>query len=303
MVVIIAANYPVAKNITEKLYKEHNLKFCAIETEYQDGSLNENNIGVEEAFNHHTIDKGFKQPCLAFQSNKHNFENFCISHIDADTIFGIGWLSGMFVNINPGVYQKLVKISELISIGDNFGFHSIPKESLKPIQKEWDVIWSYVSHAKKMVNKSNFKKYYNCTSIISKTLKNILLALQNDEILNKKYNLLEYVGNAKLLDGSTDTIHIYNKKINDFNSGNHKFILIYDYSISFFAKDIMCTKEYFPEGLHEFMNKHIPGSGGHFTAAGSPRSIKMDSKKYNLLKDKILERIVYIDSLVSKENK
>ena len=293
MVVFIAANYPVAKNIAEKMYNDLNISFCAVEAEYGDGKLSTNDIGISASFAHHKIGKDYYQPCLAYQNDISNYsENFIISHVDTDTIFGIGWISGMFNNVSPSIYEKLKELSLMISINDNFGYHSIPKDTAERFKKEWDVILSYVSHAKKMISKSKFKNYYNCSNIILKCLYNILKCLHYNEILNKKYSLIDYKNDPEnKLDISNDIVHVFKKRTNDFKDNNHSFIIVWDFSVSIYGRDIPSTMKYFPEGINKFLSGIFPESGGHFSAAGTPRKVKVSKKGFDLIMEKFNERI------------
>src|SRR5574344_1782763 len=74
----------------------NNQKIITIECEFGQKQIDENIEGVELSLNHH-LNNGV-QPSLAFGINleKYSREHIVITHIDADTIFGIGWVSGIF---------------------------------------------------------------------------------------------------------------------------------------------------------------------------------------------------------------
>lgn len=294
MVVFIAATYPVAKSLTENMYNKFNLGFCAIEAEYGNGKLSQNDIGVVASYNHHTIGDDYYQPCLAFQDDTIAYENFIVSHIDIDTILGIGWLSGMFHLTYPRIFETLKDISIIASVNDNFGFHNVPIMQIEKYRKEWDVISSYVVHAKNMINKSKFKNYYNCTSIIQKTLKNIIKALMHKEVLEAKHKLIKFdSSNIQVLPESNDIIKFYNKKINNFENGAHQFICVKNYGLSIYGRDYKTVKKYFPEGLNIFLSNLIPGSGGHFNASGTPRKQRISNEDYLRIVSEINKRLDY----------
>lgn len=292
MIVFIAANYPVAKSLTENMFNKFNLGFCAIEAEYGNGKLSELDTGVVAAYNHHKVDSSYFQPCLAFQDETIAYKNFMISHIDIDTILGIGWLSGMFHSTCQGTFDKLKEISIIASINDNFGFHSVPALQIDKYRKEWDVISSYVAHAKKVINKTKFVNYYNCSSIILKTIKNILKALTHKDILDAKHKQINFSSkDIQELPESCSIVKFYTKKINDFESGSHNFICVNDYTISLYGRSSSITRKYFPEGLNVFLDSIIPGSGGHFNAAGTPRKMRVTKKDYDQVSSEIKKRI------------
>lgn len=290
MIAIISNSYEVSKKIVEKLYTEHNQSFCAIEADYGNDVVDTNCIGIESFYSHHRIDTNYSQPSLAFQEEERNKRNFLISHIDADTIFGIGWLSGVFTKTD-----KLVEISIMISQMDSFGYHNIDKKLFEKYRKEYEVIMSFISHAKKTIMKTKYKKYYNCTPIIMKTLFNICGVIHNDFNLNSRYDKIiksrESLKENKLLKESDNHIHVFKKKKNDFNEDSHSFIVIWNVSISVYGRDTKTIHKYIPEGLPKFLNQLFPGSGGHFNAAGTPRNKKISLIDYKILISELKRRI------------
>ena len=299
MIVFISSTYEVAKNISKTMNQNYGTEFCSIEADFGNDKLTVNDIGIKSAYSHHKINDEYFQPCLTFQiTNDSNFpysENFIISHVDADTIFGIGWLCGMFDRVSTRTYNTLKDISLMISTMDNFGYHSISKISLEKYKKEFSVILSYVSHAKKSISKVKFQKYYNCSSIIIKCLHNIIKCLTHSDILNKRFNLINKgiseKENIEKMDISTDIVHIYKKRINDFKDASHSFIIVWDISLSIYGRNHKDVSKYFPEGLNEFLNTIIPESGGHFCAAGTKRKTRISNSEFQLIIDKFKERI------------
>ena len=291
MIAIISNSYEVSKKIIEKLHTEHNQTFCAIEADYGENVINTDCIGVDSFYSHHTLDENYSQPCLAFQEENRDKRNFIISHIDADTIFGIGWLSGIFTK-----NDKLIEISIMISQMDSFGFHNIDKKLFEKYRKEYEVIMSFISRAKKIIMKTKYKKYYNCTPIIMKTLFNICGVIYNDYNLNSRYDKIiksrEVLKENKLLKESDDYIHVFKKKKNDFNEDSHCFIVIWNVSISVYGRDTKTIHKYIPEGLPKFLNSLFPGSGGHFNAAGTSRNKKVSLLEYKRLILELKKRIV-----------
>lgn len=290
MIAIISNDYDVSKKIIEKLYTEHNQTFCAIEADYGTDVINTDCIGVDSFYSHHKLDENYSQPSLAYQEEDRNKRNFLISHIDADTVFGIGWLSGIFTKT-----EKLIEISIMISQMDSLGYHNIDKKLLNKYQKEYVVIMSFVAHAKKTIQKTKYKRYYNCTPIIMKTLFNICGILYNDDILNSRYSKIiksrESLKINEQLKESDANIHVFRKKKNNFNEDNHSFIVIWNVSISVYGRDTLTISKYIPEGIPKFLNTYFPGSGGHFNAAGTPRNKKVSLLEYKRLIYELKKRI------------
>ena len=276
----IVSNYETSKKVAKTIFEELNMESCGIELEFGDHSPSIKDIGFCEIYNHHlkNLESYNKQPCLAFQDTN-RYDSFIISHIDTDTIFGIGWLAGWFDPTN----KLLIELSKIISVMDNFGSHSLSDSNLKKYYKELEVISSCVNEAKTKLNKIKPNGFYNCTPIIKKTILKILDHLMNENLLNKKYNFI-HDAKSKFLKikpiEETETYRLYDKKINDFKTGNHKFIIIYKLGISIYSRDVHSTNLFFPEGIITFMNKYFPGSGGHFNACGSPRMKKIPRKEF-----------------------
>lgn len=301
MTVFISSNIATSRNIAKK-FNSFGKKCVAVEVEYGNESLTTKDIGVEDYYNHHHIGPDAKQPCLAYNyiSDKVNinFQNFIISHIDADTIFGIGWLSGLFKLTNECSYQKLIHISDIISLNDLNGSHNIPLDLIKKynIHKELEVIKSFVIHAKKSIQKVKYKNFYNCSSIIYKTILNIIRILTHPTILEARYdkitkNIKENFEDILPLDGSNEKVRIYPKRKNDFVDGSHDFIIIRNIGISVFGRNNEIVKKYFPEGLNGFMKKFFEYGGGHFAAAGGGRLKSVSNKDYQIFLKVFLERI------------
>lgn len=269
MVVFISSNINTSRKIAKKL-SGFGKSCTAIEVEYGNESLTSKDEGVDSYYNHHTPGPDAKQPCLAYtETSNLNKENFIISHVDADTIFGIGWVSGIFPK-----NEMLIAMAQIISIMDIEGSHKIPKELSSKYFKEWEVLKSFISHAKKSISKVKYQNYYNCSSIIYSTLMNIVRMVHDPKSVEDRYKRLSNADmNSKAILNplSNDNVHIYDKKCNDFSESNHNFIIIKNKTISVFGRDKEQVKKYFPEGLNNFLAEHFNGAGGHFASAGTSR--------------------------------
>lgn len=288
MLVFIASNYEVAKKLTEVVPKKiPNITFCGIEAEWGSRELDESIPNITKVFNHHGNNinipaaLAYKELYLDNQSGftrNYYSENFIISHLDADTIFGIGWVSGFF-----SYTKEMIDLSNLIAEIDIKGYHNtnIPEE----YTVKFEVIKSIISHAKNSLKKVKFKNYYNCTPIIIKALNKICTILGNNYLLNKRYDLIMKEKSSNLftivkLPESDDKVHIYNKRINDFSDGEHLFLIIWNITLSIYGRDNDIVKKYIPEGLPNFLNNIMPGSGGQFSAAGTKRKRPIKREDY-----------------------
>lgn len=296
MIVNIVSDYETSLRVAKRLHN-HKVNSVGIEIEFGSKSATINDVGYVDIFNHHSNTINPKQPSLAF-TDSNIYESFIISHIDADTIFGIGWLSGYFDKNN----ETLVELSNIISLIDNVGIHKVKQSILDKYPKELEVIFSVVNEAKAKLNKLRYSGFYNCTPIVKKTILKILDHIQNKELLDKKYSLIRnYKNDIKSSDyliRKTEKYHIFNKKINNFKEDKHSFIIIYNTSISIYGRDFSTTLKYFPEGLPEFLEKIIPGSGGHFSAVGSPRAKNINQAQFENVVKLFDQRL----KMVSKES-
>jgi len=95
--------------------------WVAIETEYGDFTINENTPNVILSLNHHGSLQSKKPPALVYEELKNlRYDNFIISHIDLDVLFGILWTAGW---LKETVVTRT--LSEIIAFADVMGFHRI----------------------------------------------------------------------------------------------------------------------------------------------------------------------------------
>lgn len=298
MIINIVSDYETSLRLAKRLHN-HKVDSVGIEIEFGSKSATTQDVGYVDIFNHHSTSINPKQPSLAFtETNK--YKSFIISHIDADTIFGIGWLSGYFDKSN----ETLVKISSIISLIDNVGIHQVEQSILNQYPKELEVIFSVVSEAKAKLNKLRYSGFYNCTPIVKKTILKIIDHIQNKELLNKKYSLIQNyksdIKSEQFILQKTKQYYIFNKKINNFKEDTHSFIIIYNTSISIYGRDFSTTMTFFPEGLPEFLENILPGSGGHFSAAGSPRAKNVSPSQFDIVLKVFNKRLQQVSRVIRK---
>lgn len=280
--ILLASNENVAKAIAKSLksHEKDNIRYsiCGIELEYGKKVVDEDN-NFDVLLNHHLFAKNKKIPCLAFDEKRCN--NFIISHIDSDTIFGIGWVSGYFsYHCNPEQIKILKEISKVLSEIDIKGFHNV---DISKYKKQLSCINSFVSSVKdKIISMKNID-FTNISSIVINILSKIVETIFNAKKLNIKYNkIIDSMCDVKLNEEySTNLVHVFDKKFNDFNKCvSHEFIIIKNYTISIFGRNSEIVRKYFPKGLVPFLNNFFSNSGGHFSAAGSARSKNVSNKDF-----------------------
>ena len=293
MLVLICSDITHAANSAQKLFTEHNIVSCAVEAEYKTVELDESYEGVGYSLNHHKKD-GI-QPSMVFKRGFKIYSSFIISHIDADTIFGIGWVSGLFSTND----EKLKSLSELIAKVDKNGIHnvSIPRE----LEKELQVIFSIVAEAKNKLSFLKYKYKYNITNIIKKAIMKIRDHIRDPKIMEKRYKLIKANLETIKLDKiySTEKIHVFRNRMNDFLYGKHKFIINYSRGIVVYGRNDKITSEYFPKGLPTFIREFFGEAGGHFSAAGTNRNQRISNDDFNKFIEAFKLRIDNIDKNTS----
>lgn len=95
--------------------------WVAIETEYGNNSLNTTHPNVELALNHHGEFQKRDAPALIYkQKLQTRYDDFIVSHIDLDVLFGILWTAGWLKKT-----KTTIELSNLVAAADTDGFHTI----------------------------------------------------------------------------------------------------------------------------------------------------------------------------------
>jgi len=262
--------------------------WVAIETEYGFNTLDDSHQNVIQSYNHHGKLQHNDPPSIQCMDDKNVYDNFIVSHIDLDVLFGIlwstGWLKKTFVT------QSL---AELIAEADISGFHQIENILEKTpvnIKKKYFAI-GY------LVNSWFFNDSGLETKDISKEVNKLLLKIKDiiisgptpEQVDDYTRWLFEQRKAAKrslkymypLLD---------DKKLFIFKAG---FSLTNAYKIEDFQADIIIqynensksitlscyddnlTKIYFGEEgvIKPLVDFFGPEAGGKFSIGGSPRNL------------------------------
>ncbi len=96
--------------------------WVAIETEYGDRVLDNTSSNVVLSLNHHGDLQENLPPAMAFKSipTLTRYDNFIISHIDLDVLFGILWTAGWLKKT-----RVTTSLSEIVAHADLEGFHKV----------------------------------------------------------------------------------------------------------------------------------------------------------------------------------
>ena len=95
-------------------------KWVAVETEYGHKTLNSYHQNVVFTMNHHGNHQIEDAPAVKGIDCSIRYDNFIVSHIDLDVLFGILWASGMMPKT-----QIAEQLSNLVADADINGFHKV----------------------------------------------------------------------------------------------------------------------------------------------------------------------------------
>jgi len=265
------------------------LEPVAVETEYGDSYFGVKDGAVLELLHHGKFSEEFPAATSFYkQGLTKRYDNFIVSHIDADTILGIMWAAGF---LKP---TKLVlKLSELIGEVDIKGFHwfmefkynNIPKM----LQEKFLAIGSVIS-SWKFQEKNDMEDISRDVHKLILKIKDLILFNVPEDIILRNKNFIEkkeiiksnsvvkelsipgimvvYKGDTFLLDGYSVN-DINNDIVVHYNTGSN--------TINISCKDEEIAKKYFGSTgvilpLQTFFNEE---AGGRITVGGSPRDKKL----------------------------
>jgi len=112
--VVLAKSYNAATEVANS-----GDRWVAIETEYGGSTLGTEHPNVIKACNHHGDLQTNDAPAIQCIGTD-RFDNFIVSHIDLDVLFGILWSAGWLKKTDISL-----KLSELVAEADINGFHTI----------------------------------------------------------------------------------------------------------------------------------------------------------------------------------
>lgn len=264
----------------------------AIETEYGDKVLDEGHKNVKIALNHHGDLQKNDAPSLAFKRfrDQKSFDNFIVSHIDLDVLFGLLWAGGWLKET-----KTTITLSELVAQADIYGFH-VMGDTLKNIPKYLANKYFLIGY---LVNSWIIKDDGLLLKDVSREVHKLLLKIK-DIILNhvdeEQLSDIEdwflqqkLIAKKHLVEKRTlfdkDTMYVYRApfslttayKLEDDES---KIILQYNEqsrSLTLGCYDDEIAKKYFGKnGVIEPLQKFFGNTaGGKFAIGGSPREINL----------------------------
>lgn len=272
-------NVIIFKNVNNaKKYAQENGNSVAVEAEYGNRSLEMGDEGVVYEMNHHGSKQHFSAPCSRFEEHG-NFKdsNFVVSHLDLDTIMGIGVVCGLIKK-----NKKNKSFGEIAEFVDNYGIHRI-EEKDNLFLEELD---NFQFHLEK--NKKYFKEGENISGVVRFLINKLNNILENGSDTEE---LLEFHQNKVSLIESLEIKELCSDKLRVFKTDNISTISQYDYrnliiqynsryntiTLSCYNEDI-AIKLFGNKGvlipLREYFGEN---SGGKYSIGGGDRN-----KKYNI---------------------
>jgi len=231
-----------------------------------------------------------------FPKLEYSFDNFIVSHIDIDTIFGIMWAAGFLKKT-----RITIELSELIAEVDKKGFHWFIENKLndldEKIKHKYLAIGKIISSWKFPNTNKGISDYSKVVHKLILKIKDIIIFDVPEEIIqenidflnNYEKNNLKNQENAFIEDLSIPGLLLVYKSnsflLGSYTYKNLKYPLIIQYNtgsntISISSNDEKLTVELFGETgvqkpLIEFFGKD---SGGHKLIGGSPRDFKLQDE-------------------------
>ena len=290
--IILVKNYEEAKKIAKEL-KSEDKEVCAIECEYGENALEEPDVDL--ALNHHGKYSDNLPPSQRYDlydKLEKPFDNFIISHIDLDTIFGILWASKI---LRPTEIAKT--LADLSAIQDLNGFHYMERYILDSLETAVKFRFLAIGHlVSKITIEDNDSIIVDISRIIHKAILKIKdIIVQgvpnyykdkiNDWLINKEKEAIKY-----LVD-ETDFYNFYiaSNGINLLSAYkvNNKFKEInIVYNSESRVLSLACFSEeeaikYFGEKgvITPLQNFFGSKSGGRISVGGSPRDEKITKEQ------------------------
>jgi len=267
----------------------------AVETEYGNEYFGKKD-GAEIELLHHGVNQNSYPAAQAYYMDPNydplkKYDNFIVSHIDLDTIFGIAWAAGFFKKT-----PVTIALSELISQVDQYGFAWFMKNKYGKIDPIIEGKFLMIGF---LIGSWKFKESNELIDI-SKDVHKLILRIK-DVVINKQFdaeielakeNLEEYLDFKEKIYKKTIqqdlsipgilNVFISNKPVLDAYYWEAGCDIIIQYntgsgSITLATKDIETAKEYFGEEgvlapIKIFFGEN---AGGRVNIAGSDRKLHL----------------------------
>jgi len=167
----LAKSYESAKILVDSM-----VRVVAIETEYGDEVLDSSHKNVSISLNHHGSLQDNLAPAVSYKQFRKQkaFDNFIVSHIDLDVLFGLLWAGGWLKET-----RITIQLSELVAEADIHGFHLVQRklDSLPKVIRDKYLAIGY------LVNSWIINDNGQVSKDISKEVHKLLLRIK-DIILN-----------------------------------------------------------------------------------------------------------------------
>ena len=305
--VINIKNVEAAKKVLNENKDE---KWCAVECEFGDKAVlvNDEFPGVTLSLNHHGEFSDNPPPSLRWDiyESEPVYDNFLVSHIDLDSIFGIMWASKI---LRPTEIAK--EIAKLVALQDVKGFHYIEKHILPNL--ETTVKFRFLAIGQ-MITRLNFEDNGEDIVDISRNVHKIILRIKDiiiDGVPNDvKARLIEWLNKKQfeaqkyLVDNIPDKLHFFitNSNINllsAYTLPNSESVINIIYNEDSGILSIACFNEgiaemYFGEnGVITPLQKFFgPLAGGRKTVGGNPRDEKLQKEQAIAFKNFIIKEYI-----------
>lgn len=258
----------------------------AVETEYGDNYFGKKDGAVLELLHHGELSNNKPASTILIPDNNspsnYKFNNFIISHVDLDTVFGIMWAGGYLKNT-----RTARNISELVAYLDTNGFYKFKNELLD---------YSNPDHIKLLAITSLINFWKINPNSLSKDIHKLILRIRDYIILGVSPDIQKFlvsgIDEKEFLKDITEmelsipkvlVTYISNISVTDryLNNGlEYDIILQYNTgsnSITLACQNEELSKLYFGENgviepLQLFFGKN---AGGHKSIGGSPRGEKL----------------------------
>lgn len=308
----LVKEYKKAKEIVKELAP------CgAIECEYGDQTITEDDEGVKIAMYHHGKNSHLPAPSErwdVYDNLKRGLDNFVLSHIDLDAIMGIMWASKI---LKPTPIAK--EIGKLVSLQDTKGFHYVENEILSTLRPTVKYRFLGIGY---LVSNLDIGKSNETVQDVSRSVHKLILKIKDTIIdgideklkdhihkwLNEKnieaekhMILFDEIHKIRIFSGDKNMLNAYSidgkrSDINiQYNSGNG--------SITISAFDEEFAKKYFGEEgvLKPLLNIFGTDAGGRITVGGTPRDQKYSFEDAMKLYRYIKKTINIPKQLISNE--
>ena len=272
-------------------------RWVAIETEYGDDTVDESDEGISLSLNHHGDLQHNDAPALAYKKTiGERFDNFVISHIDMDVLFGILWTSGM-IRQN----QMTTGLSILVAMSDINGYHTMGPMLEKLPQEVKEKFWSlgytlnnWTLHGESKTKKDFSQELNGLLTRMKSIIEEDITEEQREQFQGwfnaQQESAKKHLKEIHRLNGN-ENMFIYRAPFNlttAYEVGGEKAVIIVQYheqakSITIACYDDETAKAYFgKKGVLAPLKKYFgKEAGGKMAIGGTSRNHEMQPEMLN----------------------